>query len=114
MPPPQEYSVQLQLALSVRKVQAESRPCSNPNNQCPIQSSIRSRPAKSFSYRKRACAGVPFYPSHFVFLSVRAVALGESNRAENRHIPRGTNAFIARSGRVGIPAKAVCQYSRAK
>lgn len=54
------------------------------------------------------------YASRFVFLSARAVAFGESNRAENRHIPRGTNASIARiGGRVRISANAVCQDSPA-
>jgi hypothetical protein len=33
------------------------------------------------------------YLSRFVFLSARAVAFGESNRPENRHIPKGTNAL---------------------
>jgi hypothetical protein len=57
---------------------------------------------------------VPFMPLRFVFLSARAVAFGESNRAENRHIPRRTNASIARiGGRVRISANAVCQDSPA-
>src|SRR6202162_5650184 len=68
---------------------------------------------KRFFVSKKTC-GVPFIPPHgFVFLSVRAVAFGESNRAETRHIPSGTNALIARSGRVRISANAVRQHSRA-
>jgi hypothetical protein len=57
---------------------------------------------------------VPFIPPHgFVFLSVRAVAFGESTRAETRHTLSGTNALIARIGRVRISAHAVRQHSRA-
>src|SRR5215469_5601274 len=68
---------------------------------------------KKFFVSKKNPCGVPFIPSRFVFLSVRAVAFGESTRAENRHIPRGTIAFIARiGGRVRISANAVCEDSR--
>ena len=53
--------------------------------------------------------GVPLITPHgFVFLAVRAIASGESNRAEISHIPRGTNAFIGRIGRLGTSAKTGC------
>jgi hypothetical protein len=39
--------------------------------------------------------GVPFITPHgLVFINVRVVASGESNRAVTRHIPMGTNALL--------------------
>ena len=44
---------------------------------------------KKFFVAKKSPCGVPFITPHgFVFLSVRAVAFGESNRAETTHRPR--------------------------
>jgi hypothetical protein len=43
--------------------------------------------------------GVTFITPHgFLFIYVRAVASGESNRAETRYIPIGASAFIALLG----------------
>ena len=47
---------------------------------------------KKFLVSKKNPCGVPFIPPHgFVFQIVGAVASGELNRAETRHIPWGTN-----------------------
>src|ERR1700722_13629671 len=77
-------------------------------------SELGARLASDSSHRKKTWGG-PFIPPHgSTFLSVRAIAFGESTRAEIRHIPYGANALIARIGRLPISARSGRQRSRAK
>jgi|SRR5580700_6966855 hypothetical protein len=76
-------------------------------------------PLPQYLRTEKMCGGLFIPHLHpatqwFVFLSMRAVTFGVSNRAETRHIPSGTNALIARMGRARISADAVRQHSRAK
>src|SRR5262252_6358031 len=67
---------------------------------------------KKFLVSKRARVACHL-SRHTVRVPGPAVAFGESNRAENRHLARGTNAFIARMGGVRISVKPGCQHSLA-